>query len=445
MDDSSLDLDALATGREVEEIGSICLVRVPGFSLLSEAQRRQVVAKVERIEIGTPLDVEALDDALQSLQSGPLAPPTEPPEYNADEDFSTPPPMDEEEEIQESRVFEAKARKKLENEGCPPCYPANLEVPLQNPPEEYRGIISYWESLSAFGIGVLCRQASDWEQFCRRRAMRQPYRWRHLNDFEDEIRRRRHKYGVQGDIYLQRSILQQNRLQNWVEYQDYHFREHEKIEREIADLRKRLEDEPQHASIYQGRLAYAERRLVRHEILLQWNEQQRIAMEGPPLMERDDYGNALKAVRRPPGPGRRKRQPSTRAVFGEAGVSKPKQRYHHQSRGSQHKASDVVPAIRHANPPQTDIPLGQEGRPNKPRYAKEAALRQIRPQRASKARAPLKPPLATQLRGVGQQRATDRAQPRRRQFPQSSPSVSEVKTRSGRVSRKPTRWVPDLW
>ncbi|KAI9778297.1 MAG: hypothetical protein M1816_004147 [Peltula sp. TS41687] len=438
MDDS---LDALVAARHVEEIGSMSLVTVPGWSLLSEAQKRRVAAKVEENQIETPLDVGAVDDALKSLQSGPLAPPTEPdipPEYNTDEDFPTPPPMSEEESIKESRVLEAKAREELENEGCPPCYPANLEVPLRNPPEEYRGIISYWHDETHWDT-VLCAQRYDWEGFRGLQTIRH-YRWRHFNtDFEDDIRRRRHKYGVQGDIHLQLKLRLQTRLQNWVEYQDHHFREHEKIEEEIVDLRKWLEDEP----YLQGRLEYTERRRERHNILLEWIEQQRIAMEAqsPPFMRGDDHGHPLEPVRRPSDSGRGKRQVRSRAVLREAGVSKPK-RQRHRSKGSQRKALDAVPGTRHSSLPQTDILLGQEGRPNKPRYAKEAALRRIRtrPQKVSKARAIAKTPLVTQL-----QRATERAQPGCRQFPQRSQSVPEVKTRSGRVSRKPVRWVPGGW
>ncbi|KAI9787980.1 MAG: hypothetical protein M1816_007284 [Peltula sp. TS41687] len=203
------------------------------------------------MQIETPLNVGALDNAFQSFQPELLAPLSEPnilPEYNTDEDLSMPPPMDEEEENEESRVLEALARKKLENEGCPPYYPADLEFPL----------IGY-SSVDARQFDIL----------------------------------------TDGDI--------------------------------SAVLRKRsvdgaLKDESQYVSIVQGRLDYAERRRDGHDILQQWNEQQRIAMDAQywSLMRGDD-SNALKAARKPSDSGRRKRQPRTRAVLRKAGVSKPKQ------------------------------------------------------------------------------------------------------------------------
>jgi hypothetical protein len=53
------------------------------------------------------------------------------------------PPLDNKVEDNESREIEAKARKTLETEACPPCYPTYLEIPLQKPPEKYQAIISY--------------------------------------------------------------------------------------------------------------------------------------------------------------------------------------------------------------------------------------------------------------------------------------------------------------
>lgn len=52
------------------------------------------------------------------------------------------PPLDEEEN-KEPRVLEAQARKELENEGCPPCYPPDLAIPLHSTPEKYQVIIRY--------------------------------------------------------------------------------------------------------------------------------------------------------------------------------------------------------------------------------------------------------------------------------------------------------------
>lgn len=40
------------------------------------------------------------------------------------------PPLDKEEENEESRLLEAQWCKELDTEGCPPCYPPDLDIPL---------------------------------------------------------------------------------------------------------------------------------------------------------------------------------------------------------------------------------------------------------------------------------------------------------------------------
>ena len=64
------------------------------------------------------------------------------------------------EKREESRVFEIQAREELKKDGCPlcypslvetglpPCYPSELEDGLQNVPERYKAIVSYWISQS---------------------------------------------------------------------------------------------------------------------------------------------------------------------------------------------------------------------------------------------------------------------------------------------------------
>ena len=44
------------------------------------------------------------------------------------------PPLDEEDENEESRLFEAQACKELEDDGCPPYYLPDLEIPVRNLP-----------------------------------------------------------------------------------------------------------------------------------------------------------------------------------------------------------------------------------------------------------------------------------------------------------------------
>lgn len=310
---------------------------------------------------------------------------------------------------------------------------------------------------------MLRAQLSDWERFRGfQRKIRQYYRHKSFSDFEGKVRERRRRHQLGGDVRLRFNQGQQSRLENWIEFQNYHLHIHEGLEKERDDLkeeldvaRKKVEDED--AADLEQMLEAAEQQLRRHKNLLRWVEQERMVIDAvyPPSVEgdHDDQDGALKAVRRPSKFDRRKRRPH--AVLGEVRISKPKLRKRNMQ-CRKRKAPEAEPATEDWGPPQSSVsrnPDSRESRPHresKPQSTKkDAALRQIYPQRVSKVKryadASAKPPPATPLRRVGQKRAPDRARPKHQQSPQrlqSTPMV--VKMRSGRESRKPERWgFPD--
>ncbi|KAF7507546.1 hypothetical protein GJ744_010337 [Endocarpon pusillum] len=128
-------------------------------------------------------------------------------------------------------------------------------------------------------------------------------------------RQRRHKVG--GIARLQFDVKQQSRLENWTEFQHYHLQLHEGLEKERDDLKKRLDvarkeaedigapDFDRAAEAYQQRLGYAERKLQRHKTLLQWIEQERIAIHAgyPTSVEKDnDVRDAHQKLSERPAP-----------------------------------------------------------------------------------------------------------------------------------------------
>lgn len=74
-------------------------------------------------------------------------------------------PLDPKEEEERDRLLKEQARQCLEQGGCPPCYPADPSFLVYNPPAQYRGIISYWETLVSSEAGLLCAQWKDWRTF----------------------------------------------------------------------------------------------------------------------------------------------------------------------------------------------------------------------------------------------------------------------------------------
>ena len=208
------------------------------------------------------------------------------------------PPLDEEDD-EESRLLESQARNDLENDGCPACYPPYLDVPVRDPPEELRPITEFWRSLSSTGDVILCAQRSDWRKFrasqirVRSRIQDKPF-----STYVDEIRERRRRHEMDDDVRLLLDSQQQSRQENWIEFQDYHLKHHERLKKKRNGLKRDLdkfrksasntdtngsEHAAQNENAIQGRLEYTKRTLHWHEVFLGWIEQQRLTMNSRPL------------------------------------------------------------------------------------------------------------------------------------------------------------------
>ncbi|KAK4990624.1 hypothetical protein LTR66_006748 [Elasticomyces elasticus] len=368
------------------------------------------------------------------------------------------PPLDEEEENEESRLLEVQARRELEKDGCPPCYPPYLETPLRNPPQEYQTIIKYWQSFPGTGDVVLCAQLSNWRKF----------RASQLIEFMDEVRERRRRHKVDSNICLLLDPEQQSWLENWMEFQNYHLKRLERFEKKRDKLEKDLDkarDKAENtntggsdraakdAEAVRQVLENAVRDLERHNILLQWIEQEWRAMDAgyptPVQRDNDDQGAAAKAVRRTSARYRQKRRPEASMVLGKVRVSKAKPK-----KWTTKFQKSKAPELEHAIPdsdaiPQSSIPQASKRRDTKPRRTQkeETQLRQILPQRVSKAKrfadARAKSLPETQRCDVWQIRSPDRARCKRQPAPQRpQPAPENVMTRSGRITRPAVRWAP---
>ena len=183
-------------------------------------------------------------------------------------------------------MLEAQARKDLESDDCSASYSPHLDIPVRNSPEEHRTIIGYWQSFSSTGDVVLCAERSDWRNF---RASQVRVRGRYRNElfstYVDEVRERRRRHGLGGDVHLLLYSQQQSQQENWVEFQNYHLKRHERLEKKRDELKKELDDAQkkagdtdmigsehtaQNEKVIQRRLEYVERTLRWHEIILRW-------------------------------------------------------------------------------------------------------------------------------------------------------------------------------
>lgn len=353
-------------------------------------------------------------------------------------------------------MLEAQARQDLDGDGCPPCYPPHLDVPVRNPPEEYRQIIEYWQSFSSTGDVVLCAQRSDWRRFREsQRRLRYRYRNKSFSVFMDEVRERRRAHGLDDNIHLLLDPQQQSRQQNWIEFQDHHLKLHEWQKKKRDGLQKDLDNTQkgagdtdmegseraaqQERAIHQ-RLEYAETTLRWHEVILRWIEQWRLAMDPLPStpVEKGSGDQSSSSNRQ-----RRSERRNTPAVLGKVRVSKSTPKGQNiRTRTSKATICKPISAVTIQSSTQ-QMPKRRE---IKPRRAKEKALGQFLPQRVAKANrfadTGTKSRSRTQCSGDGQIR--DRARPQRRSATQRlHPTPRTIKTRSQRISREPVRWSPE--
>ena len=166
-----------------------------------------------------------------------------------------------------------------------------------------------------------------------------------------------------GDVHLRSDSGQQSRLENWIEFQNYHLHTHEGLEKERDDLKEELDvarKKVEGADAVdlecaaenvdcQQMLEAAERQLGQHKNLLQCIEQERMVMDAvhPPSVEgdHDDQDGAPKAVRKASAPDRRKRRSKARLVLSlaQAGAFKPEPRKRNMQR-QKRKEQEAEPA-----------------------------------------------------------------------------------------------------
>ena len=209
---------------------------------------------------------------------------------------TTTPPPDLEAEAKLWHEMEDEARNLLEQDGCPPCYPPDPSFSVQNPPEEYRGITSYWDWFAPTGGGALHAQWEDWCKFRNfQERNRRYYAPQRFEQFTKAVRERRRRHNLsEDDVCLRLNAKEQTRQENWIEFQDYHLRFYEDFEKKAETESKNLETETaklpglagseleiatHNQMAYRYRLAFANEKMELHQQrLLPWIERERIKM-----------------------------------------------------------------------------------------------------------------------------------------------------------------------
>jgi len=288
---------------------------------------------------------------------------------------------------------------------------------------------------------------------------------RSFSDFVDEVRQRRATHGLGGHVCLLLDIEQQSRLDNWIEFQNLHLKRLERFERERAMLKQELDDAqkliggwnttcpklgPTRAEALERRLEATERDLKGHHVLLKWIEQRRLAMDpghAPPSKEGYKELDAPSRVApRTSTRGCQTKQTEGPSVLGKVRVAKKKSNEWstRHARMQKPKASKFEPPLSTLDVIlQSGTPQTSEHSESTPRRTKIDRTLHLdyssglsKPCRSAGTRAKL--PSSPRRRGA-QQTADHACRPTQ----QRAQSAATFTTRSGRVSRLPTRWIPE--
>ena len=375
--------------------------------------------------------------------------------------------------MERDRLLEEQARKRLEQDGCPPCYPAGPSFLVGDPTEQYKKIISYWKAFPSSEGGELCAQWKDWQKFrCFQERNRLHYAQRgKFAQFINVVRERRRRHYLPEDVRMHSDPRQQSQLETWVEFLDYHLHTLEELEKRVhaedenlGTTLKRSEgavvSEAEHGETcveaYRIRLASTTRKVKLHkELLLPWIEQVHIGMVAAQSATADDTGGhdyQIGTIRRTLVPGTRKRKLKVRSVVDpvRSAISKPAPRKCSlQSQPSEVSWKAGKSALDPRNS-QSNTSWMPRLRATKPQRTREnAPLRPFRPQKVtktvkgetkSKQRADINAHLrpSTQLRKTKGQNSAQRRKSSHSKSAHQHPSRAFT-TQSGRVSRRPER------
>ena len=184
------------------------------------------------------------------------------------------PPVDSQEAFEEQREHEMKAREELRADGCPPCYPADVDISMGDVPEVHRDGVEYYRLSTSWGEEVLPQQLVQWRRF---RAVQQDTRRRYgqkFNRYLANLRERRRMHNLSADISLLQDHTLQDSLQTWVEFQDVCIQGHDAT---VIEL-KEFDAVSEYNGYADGSARFLRDRLARHKGLLRWVENQRLVM-----------------------------------------------------------------------------------------------------------------------------------------------------------------------
>ncbi|KAK7539131.1 hypothetical protein JOL62DRAFT_413966 [Phyllosticta paracitricarpa] len=192
-----------------------------------------------------PADADALTKALELALDQPYTGPASPGALSSSEPSThAPDPIEQQKEKmrfrQETIALENDRRKTLEDLGCLPCCPAQFEFPYEGELGKCRESVQCWKD----DVGqVFSVQLQSWKRFLWERKRERPTHFTRnaITSYQNRLRFRRQRHGLQGDVHLEANVDDQTKLQDWIEYEDYQLRSLERQEKELKQVSRRYD------------------------------------------------------------------------------------------------------------------------------------------------------------------------------------------------------------
>ena len=304
---------------------------------------------------------------------------------------------------------------------------------------------------------VLTTQLSDWGVFCEFQDKIRQYCLKRgtFPNFVDKVHDRRRRHGLETDVRLLPDPKQQSRLENWIEFQNYHLHSHECKEMEVKDKREKWDaarKEAERSGLgdagkldLEGEMKHSECKLKEHDKMLRWIEQQRktMAAEQAASVYATGHHERPKSISTSTSLGHRKRNQKPRSplslVLSAVSKKSPKRKTLRPSKRNESQPAKNATADPNASRRRRRIP---EPGVRASRWGEESTLLSpFNPQKVAKT-------TETTKKGCkGKIWANNNAKPQKAgrfncRKPVQKGAVVVVTTRSGRKSKRPEWFRP---
>lgn len=123
-----------------------------------------------------------------------------------------------------------------------PCYPIELGFDVFENPGQYKELLEYWKIDKSSAKQVFLAQLSDWKNFRRNQQRNRRYYVprNKFHEYQKILLERRRRHGLDGDPQLHKEMVEQSKLDDWMEYQHYKLGEYESLEKKLDKHEERL-------------------------------------------------------------------------------------------------------------------------------------------------------------------------------------------------------------